>query len=170
MVNYLYLVHGLYPNPSKMNNSTSLQILYADNDIDDCEFFSDALKELDMDVRLIMVHDGEQLMLQLERVSANLPFALFLDLNMPLKDGIECLTEIKNHATLKNLPVIIYSTSYNEEIADQLYDLGAAYFICKPSEFEDIKFVIHKAIMLLGLNKVQPKKEDFYINELNTAM
>ena len=147
-----------------------LNILLADDDHDDCLFFKDALNELALNTSLVTVHHGEQLMQYLKTVSANLPDALFLDLNMPRKNGFECLTEIKTHQIFKNLPVIVYSTSFDAEKANQLYNLGANYYICKPTNFEYLKKVIHKAILLINQNSGQASKENFLLNKLKTAL
>ncbi|MBC7382429.1 MAG: response regulator [Bacteroidia bacterium] len=152
-----------------MNDTTSIHILLADDDKDDCLFFKDVIEELSFSVSLTIVQDGEQLMQHLVTVSTNLPYALFLDMNMPRKNGLKCLTEIKNHSTLKNLPVIVFSTSYDAEKAIQLYNTGAYYFICKPSDFEELKKVIHQAILLVKQNDEQASKEKFLINKLKTA-
>lgn len=146
-----------------------LNILLADDDKDDCLIFKEALEELALDAALEKVHDGEQLMQHLQTVGANLPHALFLDLNMPRKTGFECLSEIKNNVILNKLPVIIFSTLYDEEKANQLYNSGATYYICKPTDFEDLKKLIYKAITLVKQNDKQPSKEDFLINKQKTT-
>ena len=71
-------------------------ILLADDDTDDCIFFKEALDELLLPTKLMTVHDGEQLMHLLANESTELPDVLFLDLNMPRKNGFECLEEIKS--------------------------------------------------------------------------
>ena len=152
-----------------MNDTTFINILLADDDEDDCLFFKDALNGLTLAASLTTVHDGDQLMQHLETVAANLPDALFLDLNMPRKNGFECLTELKNNSTFKNLPVIIISTSYDEEKANLLYKEGAHYYICKPSGFEELKNVVQHAITLVGQNNKQATKEDFFINKLKST-
>lgn len=147
---------------------TTINIILADDDRDDCLLFEEAILELELSVRLILVHDGEQLMKVLTS-TAVIPYALFLDLNMPRKNGFECLMEIKDHSSLINLPVIIYSTSYDKEKANQLYNSGAHYYISKPSNFEELKKVVNKAIKLLNQNYLQPAKEDFYINNYKSV-
>ena len=146
----------------------TLNILLADDDTDDCLFFKDAVEELKLPVQLTTVHDGEELMHHLLSI-ANLPHAIFLDLNMPRKSGFECLAKIKSDPTLKNIPVVIFSTSYDLEKANLLYDEGAHYYICKPSDFEELKIVLHRAITLLSQNNLQVSKENFYINKPKTA-
>lgn len=145
-----------------------LHILLADDDMDDCLFFKDAVNELKLAVQLSTAHDGQQLMLQLQTIPV-LPDVIFLDLNLPRKSGSECLTEIKNTPALKQIPIVIFSTSYDPEKANLLYDTGAHYYICKPSDFEELKVVVNRAITLLSKNNMQATRENFYINKLKTA-
>lgn len=139
-------------------------LLLADDDCDDCLFFQEALDELAFESRLTTVNDGVELMTFLKDDSSTLPAALFLDLNMPLKSGFECLTEIKLIENLKQIPVIIFSTSYDIKVVDLLYDKGATYYIRKPGAFEDLKKVINEAVQLVS-NKffVQPDRSGFVI-------
>lgn len=95
--------------------------------------------------RLTAVNDGEQLM-ELLGNNDKLPEVLFLDLNMPRKNGFECLAEIKATPTLQNLPVVIFSTSFDNEIVTKLYNEGANFYIRKPSEFRKFAEIIHRAI------------------------
>src|SRR5215207_11517242 len=118
-------------------------LLLADDDEDDCDFFKEALDELLLPTSLVTVNDGVQLMDFLSESGAeNLPDILFLDLNMPRKNGLECLTEIKQLEEYKNLPVIIFSTSLDRDIVDLVYGKGAVYYIQKPGEFSKLKKVI----------------------------
>ena len=96
-------------------NDKHLNILLADDDIDDCKFFSDALDALPVSTNLKTLNDGEQLMNYLFENSDSLPDVVFLDINMPRKNGLDCLLEIKTNSKLKDLPVVILSTSNSEE-------------------------------------------------------
>jgi CheY-like chemotaxis protein len=139
--------------------------LLADDDIDDCVFFKDALEDLPISATLITVHDGVQLMNFLSAKSDNLPSALFLDLNMPRKSGFDCLSEIKQIDKLKNLPVIIFSTSLNLEVVDLLYQKGAHYYIRKPGEYNELKKIILEAITLTsGSDLPQPTRDKFILH------
>ncbi len=147
----------------KKPNAT-LNILLADDDIDDCGFFRDALGELEEPIQFSAVHDGEQLMQLLSNELNELPNVLFLDLNMPRKNGFECLAEIKFSKKLKQLPVIIFSTSFEQEVVNELYENGAQYFIRKPSEFSQFKKIIQQTLTLFPQRDVsQPAKEDFVL-------
>src|SRR5688500_7807458 len=108
-----------------------IHVLLADDDSDDRYFFEKVLTELPIATHLITVEDGEELVAYLSENSGKLPDVLFLDLNMPRKNGLECLSEIKQNEKLKRLPVIIYSTSMNENVADILYNNGAYYYVRK---------------------------------------
>ena len=145
-------------------NMNQLNILLADDDTDDCLFFKEALGELLLFTHLTTVNDGEQLMQLLTNEINVLPHVLFLDLNMPRKNGFECLTEIKLSKRLKQLPVIVFSTSFEQEVVNQLYQNGAQYFIRKPSEFSQFKKIIQLSLALITTENIsQPSKENFVI-------
>ena len=140
------------------------QILLADDDEDDCMFFREALDELSLCATLKTVNNGVELMNFLENNLLNLPQMLFLDLNMPRKSGAECLEEIKQSEKFKHLPVIIYSTSSNIDVMDQLYGKGAQYYIRKPADFSNLKSVISRTIDLILQKNVLPScREEFEI-------
>ena len=143
---------------------TQLNILLADDDTDDCIFFKNALKNLAIPASLIAVHDGEQLMHLLINETFELPDILFLDLNMPRKNGFECLTEIKLNKKLEKLPVIVFSTSFEQEMVNMLYKNGAQYFIRKPAEFLQFKKIILQALTLVVQGDIlQPNSEHFVL-------
>ena len=130
-------------------NIKQLDILLADDDTDDCLFFKDALSQMPIATHLTAVQDGEQLMQLLNRKTNKLPQLLFLDLNMPRKNGFECLIEIKQHKNLSAMPVVIFSTSYEQEVVNLLYKNGAQYFIRKPPEFRQFKKIIFHVLTLI---------------------
>ncbi len=136
----------------------------ADDDKDDCDLFKEALDELLLPANLGVVHDGEQLMQLLNNQTIELPQMLFLDLNMPRKNGFECLSEIKHNDHLKNLPVIIFSTSFDRDIVNKLHINGAHYYISKPNEFTKLKDVIHAALSAVTQKGyVKPDRDNFVL-------
>ena len=146
-------------------NLKQLNILLADDDTDDCYFLNEALKELSLPTQLTTVYDGEQLMQLLTKETVELPDVLFVDLNMPRKNGFECLTAIRLNEKLKQLPVIIYSTSFHNKIAEILYKKGATYYISKPSEIVQLKKTVRQIITHIAHGNVsQPAKENFVLN------
>ncbi len=145
-------------------NEFTHRLLLADDDIDDCVFFKDALDGLPVSATLITVNDGVKLMTLLTSLADKLPDMLFMDLNMPRKTGYECLLEIKMNSHLKHLPVIIFSTSFNSEVIDLLYEKGAHYYIRKPGEFAKLKKVIYKALTVVARESAKrPAKEKFLL-------
>lgn len=142
-----------------------LNILLADDDLDDCLFFKETVEELFITARLSILHDGEQLMQYLNDETSKLPDILFLDLNMPRKNGFECLSEIKGNQKLKQLPVIIFSTSLEQEVVNLLYKNGAQNFIRKPSEFSQFKKIIHQTLntFMIPQNIPQQTRENFVL-------
>lgn len=117
-------------------------ILLADDDADDRQLAREALAESRLINRLYEVEDGEQLMDYLFRRreysdprTSPRPGLILLDLSMPKKDGREALAEIKRDPELRQIPVIVMTTSRAEEDICRSYDLGASSFITKPVSF-----------------------------------
>lgn len=145
-------------------NLKQLNILLADDDIDDCAFFINAVENFPISTYCTAVHDGEQLMKQLTNRSNELPNVIFLDLNMPRKNGFECLEEIKLNKKLKQIPVIILSTSFEQGVVNVLYEKGAQHFIRKPSDILQIQKIIKQALILVAYgNILQPTRENFVL-------
>ena len=140
-------------------------LLLADDDDDDCDFFKEAVDELSIPFTLDTVNDGVQLMDYLSGKSKDdLPDILFLDLNMPRKNGTECLNEIKQTEKLQHLSVIIFSTSLDLNIVDTMYEKGAIYYIRKPGDYIKLKKVIANAISLISDNNLkQPERTQFIL-------
>ena len=140
---------------------TAINILLADDDVDDRYFFDKVLKSLPVRTDLATVEDGEELMIYLVENSEKLPDILFLDLNMPKKNGSECLVEIKQDERLKQLPVIIYSTHRHEKDSDILYEKGAHYYIRKTDMIELAKTLHHILHLMVEKKFERPARDKF---------
>lgn len=125
-----------------------IHVLLADDDEDDRLFFKDAFGELKINTVVKTVNDGEELMKYLTRNNHELPHILFLDLNMPFKTGLECLTEIKSMDHLKDIAIAIYSTSASEKEIEETFVQGANIYIKKPSDFNTLKKVLSEVITI----------------------
>lgn len=120
-------------------------IVVADDDPEDCMLVQDALEESRLANELHFVGDGEELLDYLHRrgsyadpaVSPR-PGLILLDLNMPRKDGRETLEEIKNDPHLRQIPIVVLTTSEAEEDIFRSYDLGVNSYITKPVTFESL--------------------------------
>lgn len=137
--------------------------MLADDDSDDRFFFNEAIKSAKIPAVLNTVDNGEKLIQYLKTNSNTLPDVLFLDLNMPRKNGAECLIEIKDDNKLKDLPVIIYSTSLHQEIADVLYNNGAHYYIKKGNSNEMQSSLNYILTLINGENTSRPTREQFIV-------
>ena len=121
-------------------------IMIVDDDADDRMLFEDALKEVSTKSRLISLNDGMDLMDVLTNETAPDPDVIFLDINMPGKNGFECLASIRSSPSLKNLKVILYSTCSQEETINKAYSSGANFYVSKPSNFNTLKKIISKVL------------------------
>lgn len=136
-----------------------MHIVLADDDEDDRMFFTDAFSELKMSTKVHTYNDGVELMNYLNSEDAVLPEILFLDLNMPRKNGMECLMEIKANSKFENIAVAIYSTSSTEEHIEETFVNGANIYIKKPNDFNTLKKVLSDVVTInwqyhtSGLNK-----------------
>jgi CheY-like chemotaxis protein len=145
-------------------STTVIHILLADDDRDDRYFFKKALGIVPFKTELQTIADGEKLMEYLSEPGIRIPDLLFLDLNMPLKNGAECLGEIKKDPRFKDMPVIIYSTSLNEAVADVLYNEGAHYFIRK-QDFPRFRKFLFEILTLVASNEMyRPQRSNFVQN------
>jgi CheY-like chemotaxis protein len=139
----------------------NIKILLADDDKDDRFFFKLALKGLSFPTTLTTVNDGEQLMDYLNKNQDNLPDVIFLDLNMPIKDGSEALNEIEENPVFKSIPVVIYSTSYDDEVAGSLYEKGANFYIRK-TDIENLRDILRRFFSKYSVSSfARPQKEEF---------
>lgn len=140
-------------------NQDPLRILLADDDEDDRLFFVDAIEELKVKTIVATVNDGVELMDYLNQPDKRTPHLIFLDLNMPRKGGMDCLTEIRSNSKLKDLSIAIYSTSSSDEDIEDTFVKGANIYIKKPNDFGALKKILSEVISInwqyhtSGLNK-----------------
>lgn len=145
-----------------------LHILLADDDEDDCEFFKEALAATPINTQLTIINNGERLMEWLKEHSSDLPDLLFLDLNMPCKNGPECLKEIRQVRFLDSLPIIILSLTINPTLVDELYTNEALNYVQKPGSFDALTQIIKQALTMLNEKKwVQRSRQDFVVYSSN---
>ena len=131
--------------------SKTIQRIYlADDDSDDRAFFSDALSEIPISTSIEEFSNGVDLMSFLLNKENKIPDVIFLDLKMPMMDGFECLSDIRDLDSLKNIPVVIYSTSFHQKDVDRLKEMGATLYLKKPSSFNQLKTLLHKCLSYLA--------------------
>jgi len=139
-------------------------IFLADDDADDCVLFEDALREVCSETMLTTASDGIELMDYLDENVPPSPDVIFLDLNMPRKNGFECLAELKAVHKLKNIPIIIFSTSSDKEYVDKVYSQGADFYLRKPESFPMLKSAIARVLSInWQSHSAQPSRENFML-------
>lgn len=138
-------IEAIKPLRTALTSMKPSHILLAEDDADDRDLFMEALSVVDPSIRLVMVDDGEKLLDHLDK-STDIPDWIFLDLNMPKKNGKECLTELKRNGKTQEIPVVIYTTSLNSRDIDETFNRGAACFIRKPASFKELTSILNKCI------------------------
>lgn len=134
-------------------------ITLADDDEDDRLFFTDAFDELKINTKVNTFKNGRELLNHLLQPEVILPNIIFLDLNMPILNGIDCLKEIKSNDKFKDIAIAIYSTSSSEQDVENTFVLGANIYIKKPSNFNELKKILSDVVTInwqyhtSGLNK-----------------
>ncbi len=151
-----------------MNQTPSLlkHIWLADDDEDDRTFFQDALKEINVATELSFSNDGVELMNVLNHTveAPPPPHVIFLDLNMPRKNGFECLKEIRSKPKLKAIPIVIFSTTANDADITKSYHYGANFYLCKPRTFPHLKMALEKVLKDdLWKYQTQTPRENFFV-------
>jgi CheY-like chemotaxis protein len=125
-----------------------LFILVAEDDSDDRFLLQTAFKERGYDDNLEFVENGVELFDFLENIQEKkthhdtYPYFILLDLNMPKKDGREVLKEIKQHPVFKKIPIIVFTTTKNENEIRRCYELGANTYVVKPVSFDGLLKVL----------------------------
>lgn len=141
-----------------------MNICLTDDDEDDRIFFATAFDSIKINNTLTLCEDGFSLMEYLNTATEP-PHIIFLDLNMPGKSGMECLREIRNNSSLRNIAIAIFSTSLSDDDIEGAFIAGANIYIKKPNEFETLEKILNEIIYINwqyitdGLNR-----ENFIIN------
>lgn len=122
------------------------QILLIDDDRDDAELFKEALSELDASIGFEHYEDSKEGLRRLLERQSVLPDIIFLDINMPVVSGWQCLTEFKKSEHLKDITVIMFTTSSQPRERELAQELGAEGFITKPSDYKTLKTMLSSVI------------------------
>ena len=148
----------------KSNPHYVSHILLADDDLDDSYLFGEALSEISSSIKFSHVPDGEQLIHFLK--GQDHPDLIFLDLNMPGKNGEECLLEIRNDERLQKIPVVIYSTSSGNRDIEACFKGGANCYLVKPNNYSAIVSGLKTVLQQPILTREHASVEDFIIRSV----
>ncbi|MEO7265354.1 MAG: response regulator [Ferruginibacter sp.] len=128
-----------------------LSILLVDDDIDDSVLFEETLKSINTNIHFQSAPDG-LVALELLGKTDNLPDVIFLDLNMPRLDGIECLKLLKADSKLKAIPVIMFTTSSHSKDIEETMMSGALGFVTKPTGLGELQIILSAIIKSMPHN------------------
>jgi CheY-like chemotaxis protein len=125
--------------------NTSKIVFIIDDDADDREIFTDVLKDIDGGYEVWQSESADDAMLRM-RLSRNLPHYIFLDLNMPRVNGLECLKAFKENSNLRPIPIFLYSTTVKARDVEQARSLGASGIISKTSNIKALRKALAKLL------------------------
>jgi len=139
-----------------------LLLFLADDDHDDRELFKEAIEEIAVKTKVVTFENGVSLMAHLLDTTTKLPDFIFLDLNMPMMTGEECLDDIRSESNLQQIPITIYSTFYNHKQASLLKEKGADRYIQKPNNFSLLKATIERCLESFKVENDETLDKDTY--------
>lgn len=147
-----------------------VKVMLADDDKDDQETFGEALRETDISTELTIVDNGQELLNTLKDPSEPNPDIIFLDINMPVKNGNEVLAEIKKDADLKEIPTVMLSTSENVKDVEKSFNAGASLYVRKPYSFKNFILMLKKIFLLKWAGVLlNPLRKTFLLSEKNIS-
>jgi DNA-binding response OmpR family regulator len=119
-----------------------INILIIDDDNDDSDLLRDAIQQISSETSCTMVSSSDDALKGVQTKGIPRPDLIFLDLNMPRVNGMQCLKELKANASLSEIPVAIYTTSKSHADHVESLKIGASHFITKPSGFRQLCRII----------------------------
>lgn len=120
-------------------------ILYAEDDREDADVFREVVESLNSKIICLTVNDGTEVFTFLQD-AVTLPDLIFMDVNMPLMNGKDCLVKLKSNKEFKSIPVFIYTTSKLPRDIEEFKKLGAAEYLIKPSSFSEMSKMLSNVI------------------------
>ncbi len=123
------------------------RIFLAEDDEDDADLFKDVLSDLNKNVQLSIAENGLKLIALLEQADA-LPDLIFTDLNMPIKNGFQCLEEIRSRPEWNSIKLIIHSTTSQQDQIDKAYRLGANLYLPKSTDYIEFRNALIRCLEL----------------------
>ena len=138
-------------------------IFLVDDDEEDRELFSEALSHVDETIRLTEMSSCFKLMETLDNPEAPIPDVIFLDVEIPKLNGLECLKKLKASNRTHDLNIVVLSTFSHPQYIEEAYKNGASHYYVKPTRFTKLKEIISDALEGNWKNRL-PNKKSYYIN------
>jgi CheY-like chemotaxis protein len=134
-------------------------VLLVEDDPDDQFLFKDVMFKLDPEIQLHMVSGADK---AIEFIESTLPTIIFLDINMPLQSGKECLKRIRNKPEWNQIKVVMFTTSSSNHDIDDCFENGADRYVIKPLSVVDQSKILKKLIFLHLSDLINPPtRKDF---------
>ena len=138
-------------------------IFYTDDDAEDLEFFTEVTSAMGDHLNIVTQNNGKKLLHDFKNPPPN-PHIVFLDLNMPGFSGFDVLQQLRSSNEYKNLPIVIFSTSSDEQTIAKSMELGASFYVSKPTDYILLKKTIQHTLNI-NWDIFKPSKENFvYLN------
>jgi CheY-like chemotaxis protein len=141
-----------------------MKVLVCDDDADDREMLEAVLRDAMDNVEFIEAADGVECLRLLK--DGLKPHLAFIDLNMPLKNGIECLRDIQNQKLAADTPFVVYSTSQSLNDINAAYNYGARYYVVKPFSLSTLQQMLQQLFTMLQNPAIEERdKKNFVISQ-----
>ena len=122
------------------------EVVLIDDDRDDADLFKEALSEIDNSISFKHYEESKEALRTLSLPNADLPDFIFLDINMPIVSGWECLSEFKKNQRLRGVMVVMFTTSSQSKEIETAKQRGADGFITKPSDYKTLKAILNSVL------------------------
>ena len=163
-------VEDIPENQSEENEKKPLKITLAEDDHDDQELFLHAIEKTETDAEVTIVNNGKELIDTLKDPKQDNPDIIFVDINMPVKDGMQALKEIKKDEELKDIPAVMFSTSENPNDVRASFESGANLYVSKPSSVKSFIHILKKIFSFHWTGVLfRPIWNRFFISEKNIS-
>jgi CheY-like chemotaxis protein len=143
--------------------TTKMTIFYTDDDKEDLDFFREATESIDQNIEVVTLGGSSQLLHIIDNPPSH-PHILFLDLNMPGLNGFDVLEILRSKDASQYLPIVIFSTSNDEELIRKSRELGANFYVPKSVSFESLRRSIEHAINIDWTNFIPNPQNFLYQN------
>ncbi len=143
----------------------SFDLVMVDDDADDRYLLGEAIKSLRLNIHIKMFENGLELVAYL-KMTKKLPDIVFLDLNMPLMNGFECLKELRGNSDYADICIVIFSTSANEKDIEETFILGANVYLIKPEDFNELKQLLNKVVLFNNHYQVRHADRQTFVMRL----
>jgi CheY-like chemotaxis protein len=146
------------------NSNPQRHIFLVDDDEEDRELFSEALSFVNQSIGLVEIPSAFKLIETLNNPAVPKPEIIFMDINMPKLDGLECLKTLMATTEFKNLRIVILSTFNQTEYVEYAFENGASNYFVKPRRFDDLKNLIARALEEKKSKRIPRNKKNFLVN------